>query len=357
MDGFDETLFQRLSHSVREGHEPAVLAAHICAVEDRACVVLVPKRGAWTVGAAGGVALEMGRLRVRDHEIGEWLAAASGQRPWNGVTVSHGEEEVARVMVSGAAISEIARNACMIAAPFLAARRSRGRSPEIMASTVAQLVHDLGQPIATLSLVHQAMAASPRTDGALLERARRSVLRLRELTGDLLLLASPHRRRSETVELVPLLSELISDHAERAHSLDVQLLFEARAQVSLRGGRLALMRAVGNVLTNALNFAPRGSSVRLLLDAGDHISIEVHDEGPGVPLDIRERVFSPFFTTRSGGNGLGLAVAQKVAQQHGGSVRFLDVPGGVVRFEFPRSRVVRNQKVRALAPPARPAIL
>jgi len=96
--------------------------------------------------------------------------------------------------------------------------------------------------------------------------------------------------------------------------------------------------------------------VRIILDAGEAVSIEVRDQGPGVPAELRERVFSPFFTTRAGGNGLGLAVAQKVAQQHGGSVRFVDEPGGVVRFELPANRMV-HPKLRLLASHARPAIL
>jgi signal transduction histidine kinase len=355
MQGLDPALFQRLSDGVKLGHEAAALAAHVT-VTAGPCVVFVPKRGAWTVAAVGGVALEVGRLRIPEHDLEDWLAAASGRRPWWPEPVIHGDEEVARVMVAAPReeVAERVHAASSLAAPFLAARRWRSRSPELLSSTVAQLVHDLGQPIATLTLVHHAMEGSAQYDSVLLDRARRSVTRLRELTGDLLLLASPQRRRSETVELVPLLSELISDHAERAHSLDVELSFEARTQVGLRGNRSALLRAFGNVLGNALNYSPPGSRVRVVLDADEQISIEVRDEGPGVPRELRERVFSPFFTTRPGGNGLGLAVAQKVALQHGGTVRFVDGPGGVVRFELPRQRVPR---MRALAAPPRTAIL
>jgi signal transduction histidine kinase len=350
--GFDPVLFSELSNSVREGHEPAVLAARVGG--STACVVMLPRRGAWTVGASAGIRLEKRRLRLQRDDIEDWLAAASGKRPWCGLPVVHGNDEVAQVMVVAAAASDELRELCALAAPFFAARRRR--TPDLLSSTVAQIVHDLGQPIAALSLVHHAMSASPRSDPLLLDRARRSVARLRELTGDLLLLATPHRRHTANVEMVGLLSEAIADHAERAHSLDVQLVLEARADVTLRASRLALLRAIGNVLGNAIEFAPQGSCVRIILDVGEKVSIEVRDQGPGVPAELRERVFAPFFTTRAGGNGLGLAVAQKVAQQHGGTVRFLDGPGGAVRFELPRSRMARPD-LRLLAPPARPAIL
>jgi signal transduction histidine kinase len=352
--GFDRVLFQELTNSVRDGHEAAVLAARVGGAG--ACVVMLPKRGAWTVGASTGVSLDKRRLRLQREDIEDWLAAASGRRPWSGVPVLHGDDEVAQVMVDARADSDQLRDLCSLAAPFLAARRWRGRTTELLSSTVAQLVHDLGQPIAALSMVHHAMAGTRSTDPVLLERARRSVTRLRELTGDLLLLASPHRRHTANVEMVPLLSELIGDYAERAHSLDVQLVLEAHAEVTLRASRLALLRAFGNVLGNAVEFAPAGTCVRIILDAADTVSIEVRDQGPGVPAGLRERVFTPFFTTRAGGNGLGLAVAHKVAQQHGGSVRIVDEPGGVVRFELPLSRMV-HPKLRLLASHARPAII
>ena len=51
------------------------------------------------------------------------------------------------------------------------------------------------------------------------------------------------------------------------------------------------------------------------------MKIEVRDTGPGVPSDARERVFDPFFSTKSTGTGLGLALSQRIAQEHGGSLR------------------------------------
>jgi signal transduction histidine kinase len=357
MLGAEESLFEQLAAAVKEGREAAALAAHVCELTGCACVVFTPRRGAWAVAAAGRVALGNGRLRLRDEEIEGWLAAVSGRRPWCGVPVRHGDACVARVMLHSEEVSGDVRAASAVAAPFLAARRQRIGASEMMHSTVAQIVHDFGQPIAALSLAHEALVHVGRLDTVLLDRARRSVVRLRELTDDLLLLAYPHKRRVESVELGPLLADLIADHSDRARPKGVRLSLDVRQQVSLRGGRVSLLRAIGNVLSNALIFAPEDSVVEVALECQDAVTIEVRDQGPGVPPSLREHVFDPFFTTRAGGNGLGLAVARRVAHQHGGSVRFLEGPGGVVRFEFPRSRVVGEKPLLALPAAARPAVL
>ena len=64
---------------------------------------------------------------------------------------------------------------------------------------------------------------------------------------------------------------------------------------------------------------------------------EVRDTGHGIPTEIRDRIFDPFFTTRTTGTGLGLSVAKRVAELHGGSLTAANAPGGgaVFRIEIP----------------------
>jgi len=67
--------------------------------------------------------------------------------------------------------------------------------------------------------------------------------------------------------------------------------------------------------------------------AGDAIVARVSDTGPGVPADLRERIFEPFFTTRAAGTGLGLALAQRTTEAHGGTLRLADAGRGAT-FEL-----------------------
>ncbi len=77
-----------------------------------------------------------------------------------------------------------------------------------------------------------------------------------------------------------------------------------------------------DLLANACDASPEGGAISVATRSRDGlVEIDVADEGPGVPDDVRERIFEPFFSTRAEGTGLGLAVARQIARAHGGDVR------------------------------------
>ncbi len=82
-----------------------------------------------------------------------------------------------------------------------------------------------------------------------------------------------------------------------------------------------IKQAVRNLAMNALQATPQGGRIEIAT-AGDAdvLEIEIRDRGEGIPPGIRERVFELFFTTREGGTGLGLPVAARIAEAHGGSL-------------------------------------
>jgi len=105
----------------------------------------------------------------------------------------------------------------------------------------------------------------------------------------------------------------------------VELVWRARGAL-VRARAMDLETAIGNLLDNALRFAPPSSTVRVTVDDGPArtLVVAVEDEGPGVPEDDRARIFERFFTTDAErrGTGLGLAIVRAVAEAHGGSVRY-----------------------------------
>ena len=95
-----------------------------------------------------------------------------------------------------------------------------------------------------------------------------------------------------------------------------------------------LVGALSNLITNAVDVG--GDAVRVDVWAGatssDWLQISVRDNGPGIAADALPRLFDPFFTTRAGGTGLGLAVVAMTVAQHGGRVRARNRAGGGAEF-------------------------
>jgi len=83
-------------------------------------------------------------------------------------------------------------------------------------------------------------------------------------------------------------------------------------------------------VSNAIKFSPEGSEVLVRVPAGaaGHSWIEVVDHGPGIPADVRDKIFTPFFTTKVRGTGLGLPTAKRLVEAQGGTIGVECPPDG-----------------------------
>lgn len=133
------------------------------------------------------------------------------------------------------------------------------------------------------------------------------------------------------VELTAILESIRDDLNDMGHSVHLN----AERKVVMRGRHLALKRALGNLVTNAVNFASR---VEVAVQHRHlEIIVTIDDDGPGIPDDQREAVFAPFFRLEAsrnratGGTGLGLTVARSIVRGHGGDVTLHDSPLGGLR--------------------------
>ncbi len=195
---------------------------------------------------------------------------------------------------------------------------------------VGDASHELRSPLTRMrselevDLAHPATADSAATHRSVLAE----VATLQRLVDDLLLLARGDAgvlaaARSEPVDLDHVVDELVGPLGAQG---GVQVDRSAVLPVQVRGDRAQLRRAVGNLLDNALRHSRTGISVSLSQADGDHAVLTVADDGPGVPVDQRDKIFERF--TRldearhgsDGGAGLGLAIARDIAERHGGSL-------------------------------------
>ncbi|MBF5043053.1 HAMP domain-containing histidine kinase [Aggregicoccus sp. 17bor-14] len=196
----------------------------------------------------------------------------------------------------------------------------------------AVLAHEIKNPLASLKgnaqLLAHALADSER-HGAKARRVVDEAVRLERLTGSLLEYVRTGELHREPASPAELLQE--AAEAVRTGSAPGQLALapqESGAPWLLDKERIR--QVLVNLLDNALaTGAPVRASVR---EEAGQLRFDVQDAGPGVPPSERERIFEPFHTTRTRGTGLGLAVARRVVEQHGGSIRVQEAPGGGALF-------------------------
>ncbi|MBS0301978.1 MAG: HAMP domain-containing protein [Proteobacteria bacterium] len=171
---------------------------------------------------------------------------------------------------------------------------------------------------------------------------QRNIAELDQLIDEILLASRLDAPQSElgTMEVL----DLVGLVAEEAARIDADLtLAPGLPQVQVRGVSKLLRRAVRNLLENAARHGRRAGQplavgVALSVQGGQAV-LQVDDRGPGVPVDLRERIFEPFYrlpgaSEREGGVGLGLALVRSIAQRHGGSVACGEHPGGGARFSL-----------------------
>ncbi|MEA2331218.1 MAG: two-component system, OmpR family, sensor kinase [Thermoleophilaceae bacterium] len=205
---------------------------------------------------------------------------------------------------------------------------------------VADASHELRTPLtsilANLELLETELSGEQRE---MAESALRSSRRMRRLVGDLLLLARADAGRESPRAPVDL-AAVAREAAEEAGALssDHPVSLDLAGPVPVTGVADDLHRLAGNLVENALLHTAPGTPVTVSVRRnGDSALLEVADRGPGVPAELRQRVFERFArgdadAKRSGGSGLGLAIVKAVADAHGGRVELLDAPGGGARF-------------------------
>lgn len=207
--------------------------------------------------------------------------------------------------------------------------------------------HELRSPLTRLQAAIGLVRQAPDQRDVMLDRIERECERLDELIEELLTLArlesGQHNLPFERVDLIELLAAIAEDASFEAAAKECTVSLEADpAFVSWVSGEM-LYRAFENVVRNAVKFTDPGTQVRIKARVdGDCLRLAIADAGPGVPPDMLESIFEPFKRVESGGGhpglGLGLSIAQRAVQMHGGTISASTGPLGglVVQVTLPR---------------------
>jgi signal transduction histidine kinase len=151
---------------------------------------------------------------------------------------------------------------------------------------------------------------------------------LSDLLDDLMLFARPRPLQFASLPLRRLVDEGIAvlKRDESLRGIDVTV--DGQDAVLMADGELIRATLVNLLLNSAQAMAGEGDLAIRISNMGAAATIEIRDSGPGIPADIRAQVFEPFFTTKSRGGGLGLTIARRTAERHGGSLTLECPPEG-----------------------------
>ncbi len=194
----------------------------------------------------------------------------------------------------------------------------------------AGLAHEVRNPVAAIRGAAQAMgpAATPDQRGEMLEVIEEETERLGRVVGEFLDYANPGMPRRESVDLAELIRRVLKSQELAGRSLEARLHSDSEAPRAL-GDPDQLYRVFENLVRNASEAAGDGCRLNVEIHAENRnrVAIRLDDNGPGIPPDQMHRLFQPFFTTRSGGTGLGLALIHRIVEAHGGEVHVDGRPG------------------------------
>lgn len=236
----------------------------------------------------------------------------------------------------------------------VAERRARNaeRLAEIGAMT-AGLAHEIKNPLSTIGLNAQLLAESisdmrgvDEDERAAMRRRvgtlQREAERLKDTLGDFLRFAGEIRLVRERCDLNSVVDELIDFFMPQAQHHDIRLRAElgaGRMEANLDASHFK--QALLNLLLNAVQAMTEGPGadvpgrVKELIvrttetptDLGPHWAVHIIDTGPGIPDRVRSQIFTPYFTTKGGGSGLGLPTAKRLIEEHGGTIDVVSQEG------------------------------
>ena len=195
----------------------------------------------------------------------------------------------------------------------------------------AVLAHEIRNPLAGIRGAMQVMASRGDPDGRDAKVTKEIIARidtLAELMNDLLLFARPPRPQPRPVDLGPLVSITVDLLRQDPAVKGVNVSVEGSAPVVLADAEL-LKIVFQNLLINGAQAMGGTGELRVVLAASSNASsVTFADRGPGIPEDIREKIFVPFFTTKARGTGLGLPTAKRLIEAQRGTLSIHCPPAG-----------------------------
>jgi signal transduction histidine kinase len=207
-----------------------------------------------------------------------------------------------------------------------------------MEALAAGIAHEVRNPLNALQInlrileqeLHDVVADRGAHVYVVLSKIANEVASLDNFVSEFLRFARPPRLKLEALQVKSLLADLTTFLAPELAKKNLKLRVALdKGPAHVTADNFQLKHAVLNLILNAVQATPAGGTISVETgQEGDQLAIEVGDTGEGIPPDKLERVFDVFFTMREGGTGLGLPIARRIVEEHGGTLTLAPRPRG-----------------------------
>ncbi len=207
-------------------------------------------------------------------------------------------------------------------------------------SGIAQLAkgiaHEIRNPLnfISLSIDHLREKYKPLEGGdkenfeSLIMSIKHEIQRLNKLVGDFLDYGKPLRLSLQEVDMNVIIKDVIDLVRAKAEKDGIKIHYQGSEPLKLLIDPELIKTCIFNVVLNSFQAMPAGGDLTVSTKASDsRVSIVIEDTGLGVSMENLPKLFEPFFSTKSTGLGLGLAMTQRVVEEHGGKVDFQSIEG------------------------------
>ncbi|MEH7384468.1 ATP-binding protein [Bacillus sp. JJ1521] len=203
-----------------------------------------------------------------------------------------------------------------------------------MATTIG---HEIRNPLASLKGFTQLQREKHKEDDLQYSIMEQEIDRINSILNDLLVIGKPRQINVEQCNLKELLEYVISiiEQSEQGKNVEVELRMEASFP-QIECDEKQMKQVFLNLIKNGFESMPEGGklSIEGSQTVDDKVSIRICDEGCGIPKDVQEKLFQPFFTTKDYGTGLGLMVSRKIVEDHHGKIAIESNEGNGTKVEI-----------------------
>lgn len=302
-------------------------------------VTSINSRGLELLGAkkrnVGDSIEQLSRLALGEYRE-DWLSNRSADSPREFVNNKNGQSQTLRAFCQtlrnrdGNEMGSVMQIRDITERKLIEERMRRMERYMGLGSLAGGLHHEIKNPLAALSLHVQLLEEqltskdTPDDVKSMLEVIGAEVKRIGSVLEAFRDFASIDQLNLATLDLKALVAQQIALMNPRAEQQKVQIQFDGPSQdFIVEADRTRLEQVILNLIVNAIEAMPDGGdlTVRLFEDE-DSACIEVADTGCGIPANLRDKILDPYFTTKTGGTGLGLAFCDKILRQHVGSLDF-----------------------------------